>query len=63
MFVAKSYQPADAQVDVNSQRQDELTKWQNEVNAWNRAASLKAQQTDLSSQGIMQLPNTGPSDE
>jgi len=61
--VIRTYQPADAQVDVNSQHQEELTQWQTEVNQWNKSASLKAQQTNLSSQGIMQLPNTGPSEE
>lgn len=61
--IVKTYQPADAQINVNSQREEELAKWQNEVNQWNKSASLKAQQTNLSSQGIMQLPNTGPSEE
>lgn len=60
---AKVYQSAGAQTDIDAQRQAELRAWQEKVNAWNAAAVAKAQNTNLTNQGITQLPNTGPSEE
>ena len=61
-IAARSYQATNAQSDVDAQRQAELKAWQEKVDAWNAAEAAKARNTNMSSQGIMQLPNTGPSD-
>ena len=63
MIAVEKNQPANAQTDIATQREAEVRKWQEKVNAWNAAALSKAQNTNLSGQGIQKLPNTGPSEQ
>lgn len=60
ILMAKVSPSTDAQQDTAAQRRNELEQWEKEVKTWRSAQNEKA--TSFTSQGIMQLPNTGPSD-
>lgn len=60
-FNNKANQPA--RPNVATQSQAELDQWKQSVENWNQEVQAKVSETNFSSQGIVQLPNTGPSSE
>lgn len=54
--------PVKAQTDEEEGRQADLREWQEQIQQWQQQQTQNSMQTtDLSSQGVVQLPNTGPS--
>jgi len=55
----QSNQTTSAQLEP--QRQEQLKDWQDKLDSWKSEKEVESQTTNLSEQGILQLPNTGPS--
>ena len=61
-LVSNQSQPASAQEDEEAGRQADLEQWQEQIQQWQKQqAQTNLETTDMSEQGISQLPNTGPS--